>query len=141
MNIIRGSRLRGISGMPMRQGTIFRPLLNQTRLEIEQYANTHTIPYREDKSNTDITYVRNRIRHNILPEMALINPSIIHTLTSLAEYARELDSMMESIVGVHLAGTSITQNEFEKLPPLLANTFIERLYARAHDESTIGLSS
>ncbi len=95
MGLIRGSRLRGLSGISPRQGTLVRPLLSLSKREILEYAESEGIPYREDSTNTDTTLVRNRIRHSILPEMEAINPEVRSTLAGFMEYARELDMTIE----------------------------------------------
>ncbi len=115
-------------------------MLTLSKSDITAYATAETIPFVKDATNTDTAYLRNRIRQNILPEMALINPRIEATLCELAEYARELDQALEGLIGVYLTGESISEKEFASLSPLLQRTLIERLYARAHNESTIGLS-
>ena len=59
-------------------GDIFRPLLAVSKQEIRNYAKEQNIEYREDSSNSDITYDRNRIRQDIIPVLESLNPSI-HT--------------------------------------------------------------
>ena len=59
-------------------GNIFRPLLAVSKQEIRKYSEVNNIEYREDSSNSDITYDRNRIRQDIIPVLESLNPSI-HT--------------------------------------------------------------
>lgn len=73
--------------------------------------------------------------------MEAINPNIRETLSDFTQYARDLDILMESILAVHLSGSSITEGEFMGLAPILQRTLVERLYSIAHDGSNIGLSS
>jgi tRNA(Ile)-lysidine synthetase-like protein len=141
LNLTRGARLRGLSGIQAQYGAIIRPLLPLSKAEIREYAEEHAIPYREDATNTDPNYPRNRIRGYIIPEMEAINPSIRETLNDFAQYARDLDILMENILAVHLSGSSITEREFIGLAPILQRTLIERLYSIAHDGSNIGLSN
>ena len=69
MNLMRGAGLNGLTGIAKKNGVIIRPLLWASSEEIIQYANEHSIQYREDSSNTSDKYVRNQIRHHILPTM------------------------------------------------------------------------
>jgi tRNA(Ile)-lysidine synthetase-like protein len=140
LNLTRGARLRGLSGIQAQYGAIIRPLLALSKTEIREYAEEHAIPYREDATNTDPNYPRNRIRGYIIPEMEAINPNIRETLSEFAQYARDLDILMESVLAVHLSGSSITEWEFIGLAPILQRTLIERLYSQAHGGSNIGLS-
>ena len=73
-------------------------MLSLAKSDIIAYATAEKITFIEDTTNTNTVYLRNRIRQNILPEMALINPRIEATLGELAEYARELDRALEGLI-------------------------------------------
>jgi len=107
--------------------------------ELMNYARKNAILYREDGTNEDLAYVRNRVRHEIIPQMEKINPIVRETLANFAAYARELDHMIEGLIGAHLSGDTITEEAFASLPRLLQLTFLEKVYASVHG-GTIGLS-
>jgi tRNA(Ile)-lysidine synthase len=67
MNLLRGSGLKGLKGIPEKRDYILRPLLHVTRKDIEEYARVNQIPFRSDSSNEKDDYLRNRIRHHIVP--------------------------------------------------------------------------
>ncbi len=67
MNLMRGSGLRGIKGIPARRGRIGRPLLEVTRSHLAEYVRENRISFREDPSNLSLEFSRNRIRHELLP--------------------------------------------------------------------------
>jgi len=67
LNLIRGTGLKGLKGMSVFSATIFRPLLLTTRTEIKKYADFHNLSHREDSSNAKDDYIRNRIRHHVIP--------------------------------------------------------------------------
>ena len=107
MNLIRGSGLGGLAGMrpvrplivddrPVPGVRVVRPLLGATRSEVIQYLKQHNIPWREDPSNQDRTFVRNRVRHEILPRLQEINPQIVaslcRTASLLAAEAQRVES-------------------------------------------------
>lgn len=95
INLVRGARLRGLSGMMERQDSLLRPLLSVGKAELLEYARVHGLHYREDSTNADSEYVRNRVRNDIIPQMEAINPMVRDTLADFAEYARSLDRMVE----------------------------------------------
>lgn len=66
-HFLRGSGVKGLSGMPVRRDKIIRPLLFATRKEIETYAKIHSLHYVTDSTNVMIKYRRNRIRHELIP--------------------------------------------------------------------------
>lgn len=85
INLTRGTGLIGMSGMKPLTNRIIRPLLFATRQDILTFRNKHKIVFLEDKSNADTKYIRNKIRHLIIPVLKEINPSIEITLNETAE--------------------------------------------------------
>ena len=75
INLLRGTGLRGLTGIHFRREQIIRPLLFASRKEIHEYAVTHHIPFREDSSNRSTKYLRNKIRLGLLPMIREINPA------------------------------------------------------------------
>jgi tRNA(Ile)-lysidine synthase len=69
IHLLRSSGLKGLQGIPVQRGLYIRPLLGLSRKEIEAYASTHQVPYRDDKSNRETKYLRNKIRHLLLPAL------------------------------------------------------------------------
>ena len=67
INLLRGTGLRGLTGISTQVGRVVRPLLFATRKEILEYAVAHRITYREDSSNRSTKYLRNKIRLGLLP--------------------------------------------------------------------------
>lgn len=85
MRLLRGSGMTGLSGMAYRNARGYvRPLLDITRSEIEQYLHGRGMEWREDASNSDTIYLRNRIRHELLPLLESYNPEIRSCLASTA---------------------------------------------------------
>jgi tRNA(Ile)-lysidine synthase len=81
-NLTRGAGLKGLTGIKSKSNNIIRPLLFAYRHEIEEYAAQHAVAYRNDSSNAQTKYARNRIRHNVLPELQEINPAAIDNIYS-----------------------------------------------------------
>ena len=79
INLTRGTGLDGLTGIPAVNGKIVRPLLIFSREQIETYATDNNIQWREDASNSEIKYIRNKIRHQIVPILKELNPSLLKT--------------------------------------------------------------
>jgi tRNA(Ile)-lysidine synthase len=95
MRLLRGAGARGLASIPpVRDGRILRPLLGITREAIEAELRRNGIQWREDPSNRSPVYLRNRIRHQLLPMLALYNPNIRATLCRQARLLREEDDWM-----------------------------------------------
>jgi tRNA(Ile)-lysidine synthetase-like protein len=86
--IVRGTGLRGLSGIPYRRDPFVRPLLDVPRAEIQRYLARRSIPFATDPSNADPRYTRARIRHRLLPLLAAENPRVAEALVRLARAAR-----------------------------------------------------
>ncbi|MBT5750673.1 MAG: tRNA lysidine(34) synthetase TilS, partial [Flavobacteriales bacterium] len=80
INLIRGSGLKGFLGIKEKNNAIVRPLLSVSRLEIEKYLKDRGLVFREDSSNASVKYLRNKIRHELIPLLAQMNPSIQQTV-------------------------------------------------------------
>ena len=76
INLIRGTGIRGLQGIKSFNNDLIRPLMGFSKSDLIKYAKEHNIDYKEDGSNSDDYYVRNKIRHKIIPLMESINPSV-----------------------------------------------------------------
>jgi len=85
--MVRGSGLAGLAAMRSRRGCLARPLLSFDQVELRDYLADRRIAYREDPSNADVAYTRNRLRHVALPQLRLLNPRVDEALEQLAEIA------------------------------------------------------
>lgn len=95
-NLMRGSGIRGLRGIPVQRGPFIRPLLFAERSELQHYAQEHDISYHTDHTNVDETFQRNRIRHTLIPIMRdQFNPQIVLTLNRLATAADESERLLQ----------------------------------------------
>lgn len=152
LHLLRGTGLRGLSGMALRttlpgfpEITLIRPLLETSRGEIEAYCQQHSLSPRSDETNRDTDLRRNRIRHDILPQLMTINPQIVSALVHLGESAAaDLDYLAEQFSPV--IASSIQENEritisrayFAALHPALQRRFVLWAAAQLGSEETIG---
>ena len=85
MRVLRGSGPSGLAAMPQRRGRFLRPLLSMTRADVIGYLKEKNIPWREDSTNTDKKFLRNRIRHQLIPFLNESFPSWKSGLAAMAE--------------------------------------------------------
>ncbi|AMP21290.1 hypothetical protein AZF37_09170 [endosymbiont 'TC1' of Trimyema compressum] len=95
IHLIRGSGLKGLKGMAYKRGLLIRPLLNITKDEIKDYSIEHGIVYREDKSNDDMDFLRNRIRQELIPVLKNYNNKIEDSLFRLSQIATVENDYLE----------------------------------------------
>jgi len=79
LHVARGTGLVGLTGIPVRNAAVIRPLLFATRAELEAYALEHRLAWREDRSNAGDDYARNFVRHNLVPLFESLNPNFPQT--------------------------------------------------------------
>jgi tRNA(Ile)-lysidine synthase len=100
MKLLRGAWTEGLGAihpiLTLPRGKILRPFLQTPRSAVEAYLRSLNQPWRDDSSNTDAAYTRNRIRHTILPLLRAENPSLDQTLSNLAELAREEEARWQT---------------------------------------------
>jgi tRNA(Ile)-lysidine synthase len=100
MFLFRGSGPLGFSGIPpVREGRFVRPLISIGRNELVAFLNENAIIYQVDKSNRDMRYLRNRIRHETIPYIqACCNPGVVETLNRFSKIVRSEDEWMNEII-------------------------------------------
>jgi tRNA(Ile)-lysidine synthase len=97
LRLLRGSGGRGLGAIhPVKGGGIIRPLIEVRREEIESYLEERQTSFREDPSNADRRFTRNRIRHEELPRLTAYNPRIVETLARSASLLRDEEDWMEA---------------------------------------------
>jgi tRNA(Ile)-lysidine synthase len=85
--LMRGTGLRGLSGIPMRRGAIIRPLLRFRKAELEAYAADNSIRFRQDETNATDAYARNRIRRAVIPSLQTVLPTAPEGVLAMARHA------------------------------------------------------
>ena len=95
INLSRGTGLDGLTGIPEQNDKVIRPLLAFSRQEIEVYAKAHAIQWREDSSNASDKYLRNKIRHDVVPILKELNSNFIASFQKTQDYLQQAQMMAE----------------------------------------------
>ena len=95
INFSRGTGLEGVTGIPAQNGNIVRPLLPFSRVEIEQYAQENQIQWREDSSNASNKYLRNKIRHTIIPVFKEFNDGFLASFQNTLDHLQQAESLVD----------------------------------------------
>ena len=125
LQLLRGSGVAGLSGMPLhRQNSkkdhpinLWRPLLNQSRSELELYAKVNKLKWIEDPSNQNMRYRRNAVRKEIIPKLEKIQPGAVANLARTADLLAQSQTLLDRLA--QLDGKGIYQSHNLKLAPLL----------------------
>ncbi len=118
LNLVRGSGLAGLRGIPERRGRIVRPLLGMRRAALRAALNEARIRYLDDPSNRELSFARNRIRHEVLPALERINPSAIDALLRFGRLAADDDALLDELAAAELEPRRMADGEIEwRNPP------------------------
>jgi tRNA(Ile)-lysidine synthase len=116
LNLLRGTGLQGLTGIPAQREHIFRPFLQVTRAELEAYATKHNIPFVEDETNALDDAARNVLRHKVLPVLKELNPRAVENMSRTAELLTQDARVLELAVGTLLNKTAVIPGEKAELP-------------------------
>jgi len=102
LRLLRGSGVKGLASMRPAKGSIVRPLLSFSHQELVEYLQAEGLVWREDMSNLDQRFTRNRIRHHLLPALAEFNPNISLQLAGLCEQLQQDEDFWSDLVAREL---------------------------------------
>lgn len=123
LNLLRGTGINGLSGMPESgkipvpgysgDAKLIRPLLGITRAEIEAYVEENGIPYREDSTNAETEYKRNKLRNLVFPVFSEINPSFLDTLSREMAHFSQASRVLDDYYAIY--GESLIHKTDDRL--------------------------
>ena len=95
LHLVRGTGLRGLGGITPKSPGLIRPMLDVTRAEVEQFLAENYISHIDDSSNAGDAFLRNRIRHQVMPLLVAENPSLAENLSAMAQRLRDDEWALE----------------------------------------------
>jgi len=127
LNLLRGTGIKGLTGISPKKGNIVRPLLCVSRNEIEQYLNERNIPFVTDSTNYDDTITRNYLRLNVIPMLEKLNPSaknaIFRTSQNIAEAYNIYEKAIETLKKEVMIGEKVSIEKLKNTPSPLSVLF------------------
>ena len=114
LNLIRGTGLRGLTGIQPRNGAILRPLLCVSRAEIEAFLAERGQEYVTDSTNLEADVLRNKVRLQVLPLLATLNPAVAENIQRTAEHLSEAQQVLDTILGQYKDSNVLELSELEK---------------------------
>ncbi|MGB0891038.1 MAG: tRNA lysidine(34) synthetase TilS [Flavobacteriaceae bacterium] len=115
INLTRGTGLDGLTGIPTINGNVVRPLLGFSRNNILDFANENEIEWREDASNSETKYVRNKIRHEVVPKLKEINSNLLDSFKKTTEFLEESQQIVEDRIELVSSEIISTKNDIQKI--------------------------
>ncbi len=123
LHLVRGTGLKGLGGIAPARGNIIRPMLAVTRLEVLALLEEYCISYRTDSSNETDAFLRNRLRHHVIPLLQKENPRLAENLSAMALGLREDDLALR----LPAEREEYSVSQLRQMPKALRSRYLERL--------------
>ncbi|MBR5529518.1 MAG: tRNA lysidine(34) synthetase TilS [Oscillospiraceae bacterium] len=118
MHMVRGTGLKGLGGIAPARENLIRPLLSATRQDVVEFLEEYSIPHIMDSSNAENLFLRNRLRHTVMPSLKAENPAICQNLSAMALRLREdaelLDALAEDAKTTNVINLQLLQPAIRK---------------------------
>ena len=129
MNWVRGASLRGLTGMKIKEKKLWRPLLGIKKVDLISFAKKYKLKFREDKSNKNFYYTRNKVRHILLPKLKQLNTGFDKTILRNAGILADLENFIDQQVKSAVIKIKLKNNKnsisFQMKPFLQLHNFIQ----------------
>ncbi len=147
LNLVRGSGLKGLCGIPAIRENIVRPILDMTRAEIEEYCKLHNLKYITDSTNLQNDYSRNKIRNLVFPILNEINEKSVTNITRtsliVTEHFEHLNSQVENALKSVKCEYGISVDKLLKFDDYMKKEiimlFLEKNFIRSYEQRHLNL--
>ncbi len=123
LHLVRGTGLKGLGGIAPVNGRVIRPMLNVTRKEVTAFLDAYRIPHREDSSNGSDAFLRNRLRHKVIPLLREENPRLCENLSAMALGLRQDEDALSHLSVLEFPPAIA---HIREMPPALRARALER---------------
>ena len=123
MHLIRGTGLKGLGAIAPVNGKLIRPMLSLTRQDVEDFLLEYHLPHIEDSSNQTDHFLRNRIRHQVMPLLKAENPSLAENLSAMALRLRQDEAALDQLASDRVEATV---SELRTMEPAIRNRILEK---------------
>ncbi len=124
MRLVRGTGLKGLGGISPKRGRLIRPMLDVTRQQVLEFLEEYHLPHVEDGSNREDRFLRNRLRHGVMPQLVRENPRLAENLSATAQRLRQEE---ELLLELSLREKTNRVDQLQKLHPALRRRVLSLL--------------
>ena len=128
MHLVRGTGLKGLGGIAPVNGKLIRPMLDITRSEVLAFLEEYSIPYVEDSSNSGDDFLRNRLRHHVMPLLKQENPSLSQNLSAMALRLRQDE---QALTAASEKSYTHDVDQLRELEPAIRSRVLSRILLNA----------
>lgn len=127
MHLVRGTGLKGLGGIAPKSGNLIRPMLTVTRQEVEGFLEEWCLSHITDSSNETDAFLRNRLRHHVMPLLKQENPKLAENLSAMALNLRQDEAVLASLTGEELPDV----DALREMPAALRSRALEGFLKRS----------
>ena len=128
MHLVRGTGLKGLGGITPVHGKVIRPMLSCTRDDVEAFLEEWSLSYVEDSSNGGDAFLRNRLRHHVMPQLKEENPRLAENLSRMALRLREDEAFLSRQANFEILPTV---ESLKTMPPAIRSRVLERFLKKS----------
>ncbi len=128
-NLTRGTNIKGLKGISKIRENIYRPLIEVSRAEIEEYCKENAVPFVTDKTNFEDIYSRNKIRLKVIPSLKQINPAIENSISNFSKEMEDINTFLTKL-GDNLYNNARCENGFSILEILKEDPVVIKQFLR-----------
>ena len=114
LNLVRGTGLRGLTGIQPRNGNVLRPLLCVSRAEIEDFLAKRGQKFVTDSTNLEADVLRNKVRLQVLPLLRELNPAVVENIQRMTEHVSEAQAVLDAVISQYKNSNTLEISELEK---------------------------
>jgi tRNA(Ile)-lysidine synthase len=131
LRLLRGSGSRGLAGIPPRRGNVVRPLIDRSRAEVVGFLSTRGLGWREDPTNASPRFLRNRIRHEVVPALTRLAPAGERALARTADLLRADERALAARARACAAADGVERDRLLSEPLAVRRRVLRRLWTQA----------
>ena len=128
MHLVRGTGLKGLGGITPKRGSLIRPMLNITRQDVEDFLSEYAVSYITDSSNETDAFLRNRLRHHVMPLLKEENPKLAENLSAMALRLRADEEALSQLA---VTDDPPSVSQLRQLPPAVRARALEGFLKRS----------
>lgn len=128
LHLIRGTGLKGLGGIPPISGNVIRPMLGLTRSDVEAFLAEWSLPHIEDSSNHTDQFLRNRLRHHVMPLLAQENPHFAENTSAMALRLRQDEACLSQAAAL---SSPISVSDLREQHPAVRSRILENFLKRS----------
>ncbi len=127
LHLVRGTGLKGLGGIALQSGSLLRPMLNVTRAQVVAFLAEYALPHIEDETNAEDDFLRNRLRHHVLPLLSAENPRFAENTSRMAQRLRHDEAALASLA----PPGELSISQLRELPEAVLTRYLEQFLRRS----------